>query len=786
MNFIDILIYLVEENSSYFVENYTDILSIVSTIYIGFFAFVYIKLLDSRREIKESLNLVLLEKYNKESIFNRYLAINSIPLIFSVASILLKNVIDNDCIIVLTNLVFVLFDMFYNVSVCTLLEKYLFKKEEILKKFIVNYNINLNKNENDDFDKKLKFIGSEILNEINSNNTNIPYIIQMLEEFKKILNDSKKFLNEYYADKQCSLDDLNLNYYYQVIYEVQHIFYNVVNIGKQNVLSYYFLDFIVLAFEDLTKTTKDKNDNLDVACYYDKIITIIKSMYTLLINSNISNIDVRILSRIYKALLYSKNKDSLYIYIKNPNKLIFEIIKNIIDSNLNDKSTILISFSNKLKDDGVKSLNFFVNNIINLNCSILAYLYFKKDYFLFREYLTTYNQINSIVISSKTFVVNMEGIIKYSVDKNCKIFEIGEKFNDYTYAIEYKYYILFFFFSRIYLCLQKNIENIKFCLKNDDLESLKVVIGKLLSIDYIDQLNIKELFDNIYINININEIIEKYLNNFFENKEFLDIMELNNYVDGIKKFISKKIERMRKKIKEKQKQLITNDINSDALQNVRDNCIKYLQEYVRFKDYDKIKVEDTKEINNNFFYISFEKYYVLTGDYKNSLCARRESYYKIYNDIFSRCKEISNINELQSVDLKNYFIINNFLNCAKYFKNAFPENKYIEKLNDYKIIGNIEINSINIPIYNITDFYMDSNYSILIVKKDSLKLFKLDENVFKDNISFEESDITKNEQLEHCYRKDYGSSKKITIKLPRFIFAKFYEDTIGYRIIVKE
>ena len=168
------------------------------------------------------------------------------------------------------------------------------------------------------------------------------------------------------------------------------------------------------------------------------------------------------------------------------------------------------------------------------------------------------------------------------------------------------------------------------------------------------------------------------------------------------------------------------------------------------------------------------------------MCVKGESYYRIYNDIFSKCKEISNVNELQSVDLKNYFIINNFSNCAKYFKNAFPENKYIEKLNDYETIKNIEIYGINIPVYDIIDFHMNSNNSILIVKKDSLKLFKLDEKVFKDNISFEESDITKNEQLEYCYRKDYRSSKKITIKLPRFIFAEFYEDTIGYRIIVKE
>ena len=58
MNFIDILIYLAKENGSYFVKNYTDILSIMSTIYVGFLVFMYIKLLNSNKEIKESLNLV--------------------------------------------------------------------------------------------------------------------------------------------------------------------------------------------------------------------------------------------------------------------------------------------------------------------------------------------------------------------------------------------------------------------------------------------------------------------------------------------------------------------------------------------------------------------------------------------------------------------------------------------------------------------------------------------------------------------------------------------------------
>lgn len=557
MNFIDILIYLAKENSSYFVKNYTDILSIMSTIYVGFLVFMYIKLLDSKKEIKESLNLVLLEKYNNEWKFNWYLAINSIFLIFSILSIMLKNLIDNNTvinIIIFINLILVLGDIIYNILVCLLLERYLFKKEEILKKFIVNYNINLNKNKNDNFDKKLTFIESEILNELNSNNTNISYIIQMLEEFKKILNDSKNFLNKYYANKQCSSNDLNLNYYYQVIYEVQYLFQNIVNIERQNTLSYYFLDFIVSVFEDLTKTTENTKTQ---DFYSDKITYVIRSMYTLLINSNISNIDVRILSRIYKTSLYLENKNGTNVYIKNSNILIFDIIKNIIDSNLNNKSTILISFSNKLKDfyfykNEVESLNFFVDNIINLNCSILAYLYFKKDYFLFREYLTNYNQTNSIVISPKTFVVNMKEIIKYSVDKNCKIFEIGEKFNDYTYAVEYNYYVLFFFFSKIYLCLQNCIKNIKSYIRNEHPEytgNLRKEITGLLNINYIDQLNSEDLFYNIYINTNSKEVIEKYLNNFFENKEFLDIMELNNYVDGIKKFINQQIERIRKKVK---------------------------------------------------------------------------------------------------------------------------------------------------------------------------------------------------------------------------------------------
>ena len=236
----------------------------------------------------------------------------------------------------------------------------------------------------------------------------------MLEEFKKILNDSKNFLNKYYANKQYSSNDLNLNYYYQVIYEVQYVFQNIVNIGKQNVLSCYFLDFIVLAFEDLTKTT----ENIKIQdFYYSKIINEIKFMYiyTLLINSNISSIDVRILSRIYKTSLYLENKNSTNIDIKNSNILIFNIIKNIIDSNLNNKNNILISISKNFdtsfifSNDDVKYKGYLFCNIANLNRLISTYLHFKKDYFLFKEYNSNYSRI---------FIINMKGIIKYSVDKN--------------------------------------------------------------------------------------------------------------------------------------------------------------------------------------------------------------------------------------------------------------------------------------------------------------------------------------------------------------------------------
>ncbi len=252
MEFFEILNCLSGEKS-YFLENYTEILSIISALYIGLIAFVYIKILDTRREIKESLNFVLLEEYNKENKLKWYLFVNSGLLCLSLFFILLRYFVKNNFvidIIIFFNLVVAIIDVIYNFFVGKLLEKYIFEKEKILnrKKFDINYNTNLNENKNENFNKKLAFLRSEILNEVNLNNVNIPYVLKMLEEFKKILYESKKFLDEYYINKSCRSNDLNLNYYYQVLYEIQYIFQNIVKNCNKNDLTYYEPDNQLLLF----------------------------------------------------------------------------------------------------------------------------------------------------------------------------------------------------------------------------------------------------------------------------------------------------------------------------------------------------------------------------------------------------------------------------------------------------------------------------------------------------------------------------------------------------------
>ena len=801
MEFFEIFsYYTATEKQSHFAENYIDILSIISTIYLGFVAFVYIKILDTKKEIKESSNFILLEMYKKEHLLNSYLIINSTLLLLSLLFVIIKNFLNDNFIdfIILANLIFAIIDVIYNIHVCLLLEEYMFKKEKILKKrFVINYNVDLNKNENETFNKKLAFIRFEILNEVNSNNINVQYINQMLKEFEKILNSSKDFLNKYYINKQCSSNDLNLNYYYQILYEIQYIFQTVVKNNNRDNLSYYFLDFIVSIFENLMKVA----ENIKIQNFYFNIITSeIKFMYKMLLKSNTDNINLNILFKIYKLLLAYSYKNFSYLYnLQKPNNLIFDIIKNVIDSNLKNKKDILIFFSKNLdisfvsSSDDVKYRNYLLCNIINLNYSVLAYLYFKNDYFLFKEYLQDYNS-NSTIFCRPVFITNMNMIIQYSIDSNFNVFENNEKFNSHITSEEYKIYVLLFFFLKIYLCLQDYIQNIKSLLRNSDggyINHTREEINRLLNIDYIEQLPNKDIFYSIYTNFDNNRQLNIYIDNFFNNKDFLKLFIFEKEINKSKNFIIKQFKRIEKRIKDKQNKLISSNINSDSLLNTRNEFIKELQEYTNHIKYDKIKIENIKNINK-FFNIPFEKYYFISEDYKNQLynIMREINYYKIYNNIFDKCTKISSIAELKDINLNSYIIINNFSSYAKNFKNIFFENENIRNTEDYTNIENIKIYDTNIPVYNIGDFHVNpdskTSYSILIIKEDFLKILKIDGNIFDNDITFKEENIDDNDNLEYCFKKDYRSNKKIVIKIPEIVSVKFYDNFVGYKILLKE
>lgn len=791
--------YIAIKEQSYFVENYIDILSITSTIYIGFIAFVYIKILDTKREIKESLNFILLKMYKKEYFLSLYLGINSFLLFFSVSSIILGNFLDDKSLnyIILVNLIFVLVDLFYNFFVSLLLEKYIFKKEKILKEnFVIDYNINLNKRSNNVFDEKLVFIRSEILNEINSNNISIPYINQMLEEFKKILHSSENFLNKYYASR-VSLNDLNLNYYYQVLYEIQYIFQQVIKNNNKNDLNYYFLDFIVSIFENLIKAT----DNIKIQDFYCNIvIDEIKVMYKILLKSNTNDINLGILFKIYTLLLSYSYKNFSFLYnLQDPNNLIFDIVKNIIDSDSKDKKEIMVVISKNLDSSftfyskEIKDRNYILCNVVKLNYSILSYLYFRNNYTLFKEYLRDYNS-NSTIFCCPVFIDSINMIIQYSTDSSFKIFKNNEKFDSYISSEEYKICVLFFFFLNIYLTLKNYKQNIKFLLKNTNvknIEYIKYKVNMLLNMDYIEQLHGKDIFYNIYNNDISDSILGKCFNNFFNNKDFLKLFILEQEINDIKNFTIKQFERIKRKIKEKRDKLISSDINSNLLLWTRDDFIKELQKYVNYINYDKIKIENIKYIDGEFLNISFEKYYFLTEDYKNKLhnIMIESNYYKIYNSIFDKCVKISNITELENIDLTDYIIINNFSSNAKNFKGIFIEDKYMKNIEDYISIKNIKIHNMDIPVCDIPNFHINPNnknlYSILIIKKNSLKILKINSSILDNNVIFTEKSICCNDILEYCYNKDYKSNKKIIIKIPKIVSIKFYDNFIGYKIIIK-
>ena len=513
MNFIDILIYLAEEKGSYFVENYTDILTLIGGIYGGMIAFVYPQIFETEERIK-NISIILYKRLSGNFFVKYYFIFHVIFLIITIFSFFKENKY-----LLILNIVPVVISLIVSCAIYEcLLKKYLFNQKQHLKS--LNKISFKNSNEKTIFDN-LNVVQDLMLEIIyNKKISNeylfflkylrvylfkyIKFLVKNGKNDKEILSGNNKYLNRpleiiVYLNQEIIRSESGYELHMQLIN-------NYFKVLKVCCTDYYYNNLWIY------------NNNIIIEYFVQIINYSIKNNYGNSFNYVIYNFFI-LLNNFY----YHKDNGNIELL-----ELTFGIIKNIIDSNLNNKSTILISLSKNLDTSFIFSSDdveyeyrsYLFCNIVNLNCLILAYLYFKKDYFLFKEYNSNHSPI---------FITNMRVIIKYSVDKNCKIFESGEKFNSYTHTAEYKYYVLFFFFSKIYLCLQNYVKNIKFYLRNkypEYIENLRKEITGLLNINYINQLNSGDLFSNIYINTNSKEVIEKYLNNFFENLHILLTYEL--------------------------------------------------------------------------------------------------------------------------------------------------------------------------------------------------------------------------------------------------------------------
>ena len=518
---------------------------------------------------------------------------------------------------------------------------------------------------------------------------------------------------------------------------------------------------------------------------------------------------------------YSKNFDEFFYVINSnisTNQSFYNYTLNIYDSNFNGIiKDILHKAKNYLKEISDK-INYFINDEISNNITILSYNYFQKEIdnklifelnYILSQFKKIFNElISSINLNKDKFKYSIQeyGILTEQYYK--KYYQnlfydytnsiIEQSKNDLNYTIKYYYNKILLNVNKTYSYILNNMpineelfNEILIIRNNEILESYNNFINKIKNTKnkYIEQdiqLNILKVNETDFFKMNSN--IEKN-NEYSQNQLYLKHEDLlkninkvkkeNNEISTISRFYLENLQN---------EKYIYEPINKETFVDLQSEIYKeIIKENIEID-----KDELIKKIKNNL--VESNAYII------NNFESEKEKYEdilinKIYKELFSKENLEKKIDEIYSnglIELKSnskdfiYIYLNEIIDKINYHLSNEAtrlNNELTSYSNNFKIIDNT-INNLKNSIYNkfystilsindefysniIQKFYKDYIERYLndfqyIIKSENFPEYKfINTSITLQNILYDKIKIIINEyknltisHIDYCYLKN--------------------------------
>lgn len=774
--------------SNSFLDIALPILIALSTINIGLIAFVYPKIFETTRSLKD-ISQIFVKKLQRKFYLYYYLgfitfcmAINLISIGFCVFN---SNYLD---ILLLFNFIITLVGIFCSYLVFKLLTTYYNYTEKLFDITKINLTAN-NKNED------LELLQITAIHSI-KNQYDLYFFekaLALIDQIfrKNILQNIKKLKKSDFL----GLSSEN-EYLFRPLEILTYIFQRSVEDNKQEISNQILDSLLGILNDSLLKWEHTPAFKLEL-----KIInTFIQNIKYKINRGKIYNDDIIFISHFYFILCeYYKNilpniTDSVNTSLLKPNEKIFPLFQSLINNNVSIE--LLQSWQDSIKSY-IHSDKISRTKILQLNSQIISYLIFKKKYKDAYEYM--YYETPKENHSEYTFPQMpryLSEIFNCYIGKDSAFLQ-NQTFDKNQQSEKYKFFTLFLF-----LCNAKDrCDNLK-KQKNTGWrkEFIKKDIERYTEISktFINGLTNEELFFNYFNN---KKKILSNLNEFYENLELIATFQIDK---KYKSFIKNKINLLQKKIITKRNPILEEPLSENLVSQIKEESLSIYEALTPSWFIDKIF--ETKEKKKNLFLKLYNFLYqrkikrihlLSLGDitvtqekgrllvYDNleqrifSLLAQ-QTYRQLFNQLQTLLIPITSITELNAMNLNDYCIITNFSTSSNILLKVFSkENIY---LRDSAIsASSIRIGKTDIPII-LRDHLFHENFcktpTLLFLNKRKIKLTK----VPCKEIIIKERPLTKGNVFDDLFNPDYSTNKEIVITIQNFIEIMSTDENIGYKL----
>lgn len=765
-----------ENQSIISLDNILTILTALSAINIGFVAFVYPKIFETTKNLKD-ISQIFITKLDEKFYIHYYLKFIIYTLIINLFSIIILPLLDSEYYIwiLIPNFIFSIFSICFSYYSFRILHQYYNNPEELFKveNIVLTPDV---KNEDLELLQMIAIHSIQYQDDLSLFKIATKYICE-------IFNNNISWNEHKFEHNFLGLTKDN-EYLFRPLEIMTYIFQRGVNLSKQEIANTIFnkqcelLENALLKWKHTNsfyveqKTIKSyvqkfmyKLDRCNII--YDDIISLFDFYYIL--NNYYKNVFPNIIDNVNRKFMH-------------PNEIVFPMMTTLIDDNypfylLTLWQDIINNYRHSDEIDRIQ--------ILKLNTQIISYLIYKGKYKEAYDYMYYETpKENHYEHNFPQMPCFLDEIFKCYLGKDSS-FSQNQVFSKNQQSERYKFYTLF-----ILLCNAKDrMDNLKQLNVNDFRQQyIQTEISRYSnsSQDFVNHLTNEELFFNYLNNI---EKIRKILDDFFSNEELVSTFQIN---DSYKNYIIDKIILLHQKMDMRRKNILNSKLSQKQISEIKelkqdlydalvpDNVINRI-----FGVKKEIPAIALKMALGNITITKEKGRLIVYDDFEQQIYRMLEE--KMYGQLFQKLrsisKKISSVDEITAQNLSDYCIITNFRAAKDTLLKAFPIDRII--MNDVPIgakgikIGNVTIN------VSREDYFFSKNSAkrntILFIDKSKVSLCKTG---VKD-IKVKEIKLNGDKKFDDLFNPEYTTNEEISITMSSFLDI-IYEQNAIYSFEIKK